>query len=54
MIVDLPERLPPVRADETRLQEVLYNLLDNAVKYSRESGAIFVSAARPNATAKSR
>ena len=29
-----------VLADETRLQEVLYNLLDNAVKYSRENGQI--------------
>ena len=29
-----------IRADEVLLQEVVYNLLDNAVKYSREEGAI--------------
>ena len=29
-----------IRAEEARLQEVLYNLLDNAVKYSRENGGV--------------
>jgi two-component system phosphate regulon sensor histidine kinase PhoR len=32
--------LHAIRADRTRLQEALYNLLDNAVKYSREHGEI--------------
>jgi two-component system phosphate regulon sensor histidine kinase PhoR len=40
MIVDLPPGLPTLRADRARLQEALYNLLDNAVKYSREHGEI--------------
>lgn len=35
-----------IRADETRLHEVLYNLLDNAMKYSREGGEIRLSAAQ--------
>jgi len=40
VIVDLPPGLPTLRADGARLQEALYNLLDNAVKYSREHGEI--------------
>ena len=36
--------LPPLQADEGRLQEVIYNLLDNAVKYSQPGGCITVSA----------
>src|SRR5438270_8448345 len=44
IVVDIPPTLSPIRADRTRLQEALYNLLDNAVKYSREHGEIRVSA----------
>jgi len=46
LIVDLPTDMPPIRADETRLQEVLSNLLENAVKYSRENGEIRLRAAQ--------
>jgi two-component system phosphate regulon sensor histidine kinase PhoR len=45
VIVNLPPDTPAIRADEARLQEVLYNLLENAVKYSRESGEIRLHAA---------
>jgi len=44
LVVDLPTELSPISADRTRLQEALYNLLDNAVKYSREQGEIRLSA----------
>jgi len=44
IVVDLPTELAPISADRTRLQEALYNLLDNAVKYSRENGEIRLSA----------
>jgi PAS domain S-box-containing protein len=42
-ITDLPEKLPPVYADELRLERILYNLLGNAVKYSPQGGDITVS-----------
>jgi signal transduction histidine kinase/CheY-like chemotaxis protein len=35
--------LPPVRADQTRLKQVLLNLLSNAVKYNRPQGTVIVS-----------
>ena len=41
-----PDMSETIRADETRLQEILFNLLDNAVKYSRENGEIRLKAAR--------
>jgi len=44
MSVDVPPDLLPIRVDRTRLQEALYNLLDNAVKYSRERGEIRLGA----------
>ena len=40
VIVDVLPDLPTIRADRVRLQEALYNLLDNAVKYSPEHGEI--------------
>jgi two-component system phosphate regulon sensor histidine kinase PhoR len=44
VIVDVPSDMPTVRADRVRLEEALYNLLDNAVKYSRERGDIRLGA----------
>jgi signal transduction histidine kinase len=40
---DIPEQLC-VHADPTRLQQVLSNLLDNAIKYSREGQRVTLSA----------
>ncbi len=37
-----PDSLPAVQADEDRLAEIVYNLLDNAVKYSHPEGEIRV------------
>jgi len=42
-VIDLPRKLPNVNADELRLERILYNLLDNAVKYSPQGGETRVS-----------
>jgi PAS domain S-box len=49
IIVDVPSELSAICADRTRLQEALYNLLDNGVKYSREHGEIRLSARQRDA-----
>ena len=46
VIVDLASEALTLRADGTRLEEVLHNLLDNAVKFSRENGQIYLQAVR--------
>jgi two-component system phosphate regulon sensor histidine kinase PhoR len=42
--LNFPGNLPRLRADETRLQELIYNLFDNAVKYSKPGGTVFLRA----------
>lgn len=42
--VNLPNDLPTIAADATSVSEVLGNLIDNAIKYSNEGGAIEVGA----------
>ncbi|MDO8527614.1 MAG: HAMP domain-containing sensor histidine kinase [Deltaproteobacteria bacterium] len=36
----LPESLPPIAADEKKIQQILLNLLSNAIKFTAEGGAI--------------
>ncbi len=44
IVIDMPEALPRLRADELRLKQVMLNLLSNAVKFSRRGGSVTVSA----------
>ncbi len=42
--LDLPASLPPVKADEDRLRQVVFNLLNNACKFTPEKGKITIRA----------
>jgi two-component system sensor histidine kinase KdpD len=50
--VDVPEDLPPVKADRGLLERVLANLLDNAVRHGGEGGPVEVSATAGDLSAK--
>ncbi|MCW3052057.1 MAG: serine phosphatase RsbU, regulator of sigma subunit, partial [Chthonomonadales bacterium] len=43
LINDIPATLPPVHADESRMQQILHNLIGNAIKFT-PAGAIRISA----------
>ena len=49
LVVEAASDLPRLRGDARRLQEVLQNLLDNAVQYTPPGGRITVRAARQDA-----
>jgi signal transduction histidine kinase len=42
--VDIPLDMPPVRADPTALSLVLNNLLDNAIRYSKDNRELSIAA----------
>ncbi|MCC4772087.1 PAS domain-containing protein [Methanosarcina sp. DH2] len=42
--IDVDKNLTTIRADEARFVQILYNLLDNAIKFSQESGLVKVEA----------
>jgi PAS domain S-box-containing protein len=44
LCTDLPERLPMVIADDDRARQILFNLINNSIKYSNSGGQIKISA----------
>ncbi|MFA5068688.1 MAG: ATP-binding protein [Candidatus Omnitrophota bacterium] len=46
--IDIPDDIPKILADENKITQVLLNLIDNAVKYTPEKGAISVTSKEKN------
>ena len=44
VITSIPDKLPSINGDPLRIERILYNLLDNAVKYSPPGSQIKISA----------
>ncbi|HJQ35579.1 MAG TPA: two-component regulator propeller domain-containing protein [Thermoanaerobaculia bacterium] len=42
--VEIPEDLPAIEADPTHIKQILYNLISNAVKFSRDKSVVRVTA----------
>ncbi|MDY7018719.1 MAG: PAS domain-containing sensor histidine kinase, partial [Chloroflexota bacterium] len=44
LLINLPQNAPIVKADHSRLEQVIINLLSNAIKFNREGGSITLRA----------
>ncbi|MEE0858714.1 MAG: HAMP domain-containing sensor histidine kinase [Acutalibacteraceae bacterium] len=52
LIYDEPEYVPPVQGDKNRLRQVFINIIDNALKYTPESGVIGIEVTHDNENIK--
>lgn len=50
LIMDIPEELPQIVADEDKLDEILTNIVNNAIKYSPNGGDVIVRVVREDNT----
>jgi signal transduction histidine kinase len=44
METDIPEGLAPVKADRDKLSQILLNIIENAIKFTPESGEVSIGA----------
>ncbi|HYX40516.1 MAG TPA: ATP-binding protein, partial [Pyrinomonadaceae bacterium] len=51
LTTDVPDTLPPARADRAKLRRILVNLLSNAIKFTPKGGRVQLRAERDGATA---
>jgi PAS domain S-box-containing protein len=49
IIIEIPAGLPIVKADQIRVERVLHNLVENAIKYSPGGGTVAISARQTDA-----
>jgi two-component system phosphate regulon sensor histidine kinase PhoR len=49
LALEVPSDLPPLEADSFRLEQVIYNLLDNSIKYSEPGSTVTLRAWREGA-----
>ncbi|HHU07470.1 MAG TPA: HAMP domain-containing protein [Clostridiaceae bacterium] len=50
LIPEIEETILSVRADRDRIKQVLINLIDNAIKYNKEGGKVWISVTNATAT----
>ncbi|MBL8161964.1 MAG: GAF domain-containing protein [Anaerolineae bacterium] len=44
LVIQMPDRLPPINADQNRMIQVMTNLVSNAYKYTPHEGDIYITA----------
>lgn len=44
LVLNIPEKLPIIKADDDRIRQVMLNLVNNSIKYSNGNGTIMITA----------